>query len=1116
MSRSISSAFVLLILLAACGGDAKKARRAGRVDVPVEKLFTLLPASYTGIDFENRLTDTRDFNVFTYRNYYNGGGVGIGDVNGDGLPDVFLTANQLDNRLYLNRGDFWFEDVTKQARVAGRKAWSTGVVLADVNGDGLLDIYVCNAGNPEGGDRANELFINEGPGDDGVPRFTERAAEYGVDDNGFSVHATFFDYDRDGDLDLYVVNNSYSPVNSFGLQNTRHVRHELGGDRLYRNDDGRFRDVSAEAGIYGSEIAFGLAVTTSDFNKDGWPDLYISNDFHERDYLYLNRGDGTFAEVLEDQMRHISLSSMGADAGDLDNDGWPDLYVTDMLPETDRRLKTTSSFETWDQYQEKLRNGYYHQFMRNMLHRNNADGTFTELGQMAGVAATDWSWATLFADLDLDGYKDIFVTNGIYKDVIDQDFIDYFAGVLFRTVSREDLDYPELLGKIPSVRIPNYAFHNLGGLAFTNRAEEWGLATPSFSNGAAYGDLDGDGDLDLVVNNVNHEVFVYRNEADTLLDHRFLKVQLAGEGRNRFGIGAKVTVRNGDRVFYQEQMPARGFQSSVDPVLHFGLGRLDTVESVTVQWPDDRIEVFTRVPTGQTLVADQRNATIRGTEWEERASPARPRFAEVTEQVALDYVHRENVANDFDRHPLWARMLSTEGPALAVGDVNGDGLDDVFLGGAKESPGRLLVQQPGGGFVPGDATAFEQDRISEDVGAAFFDADGDGDLDLYVAGGGSEFSEMAPALRHRLYLNDGTGRFEKAADRLPSLYVPGSCVRPGDFDGDGDLDLFVGGRSLPWAYGRIPRSTLLQNDGHGRFIDVTEAVAPALAKIGMVTDAVWADHDGDGRLDLVVVGEWMPVTVFRNTGGRLEPLAGSGLEKTHGWWNRIVADDFDGDGDLDFVAGNLGRNTKLRATATEPLTLYVGDFDRNGVVDQILAYYQNGRLYPAALRKDLLRQLPYLAKKYPTQASYAGQPITDVLTEAQRRDALVHSVYLLDTVYIENLGDGTFRVVPLPDEAQVAPVYGILPGDFDGDGHMDLLLAGNFFEMQPEFGRLDASHGLLLRGDGRGAFSPVPARESGFRAEGQVRHVAYVNAANGGRLVLLARNNDRPQLFRIL
>ena len=1099
---------------------------AGAPD-PDGHLFTRLPSSYTGVRFENRVSETKDLNVFTYRNFYNGGGVAIGDLNGDSLPELLLTSNVDGNRLYLNRGDFRFRDITREAGVRGKGFWGTGVALADVNADGRLDIYVLYAGKVDGERRANELYINQGVGEDGLPTFKEMAADYGIADEGYGTHAAFFDHDRDGDLDLYVLNNSFRPAASFGLRNIRHIRDPDGGHKLFRNESGRFVDVSERAGIYGSEIAFGLGVSVSDVNRDGWPDIYVSNDFFERDYLYINNKNGTFVESLEQQMPYISYFSMGLDIADINNDAWPDIYVTDMLPEGEERLKTTASFEGWDVYQAKLRNGYYHQFMRNMLHLNNGNGTFSDVGQMAGVARTDWSWSALIADYDLDGRKDIYVTNGLGKDVTSQDYISFLANdeTMRSAVEGKKVDFSKLVKAMSSTKLPDYAFRNEGDLRFSNQSAGWGLDTPSFSNGAAYGDLNGDGALDLVVNNVNDEAFVYRNNARRANKNRYLQVRLEGEGQNRFAIGAKVFLEGrglgvegrGSRVegrgdtLMQELVPTRGFQSSVDYVLTFGLGQRDTVATVRVEWPDGRVSTLKNVAANQRIVIRQAGAVhpLPSTR-----NPLPSVLTALPDTGILPFRHRENDFVDFDRERLMPKMLSTEGPYMAVADVNGDGLDDAFIGGAKEQPGQLFVQQRDGRLVSRNTSVFEADKISEDLGAVFFDADGDRDLDLYVVSGGSEYTESAPALADRLYLNDGRGNFRNAEGHLPAENVSGARVAAGDFDGDGDIDLFVGGRVVPWRYGIDPASALLKNDGRGRFTNVTKQAASGLEQVGMVTDAIWQDVDGDRRLDLVVVGEWMPITIFRNEGGgRLARMDVRGLEKSHGWWNRIVAGDFTGDGKVDFVVGNLGLNSRFPASDSQPTTMYVKDFDGNSFVEQILAYYSGGKSYPLPLRDDLIKTLPYLKARYPSHKNYALQTVSDVFSSNDLDGAVVKKAHTFATSLVRNNGDGTFTLVSLPREAQLAPVYGILADDFDNDGKSDLLLAGNFDAVKPEIGRLSASYGVLLRGDGEGGFSAVHATESGFVVPGQARDIQRIDTRHG-KLFVVTRNNDRPLVFR--
>ena len=1072
-------------------------------------LFELMGSDKTGIVFENTLQYSDKFNIYRYRNFYNGGGVAIGDLNNDGLPDIYLTANMNENRLYLNKGGFQFEDITFQAGVGGKRGWSAGISLADINGDGFLDIYVCNSGSIDGDDRKNELFINNGD-----LTFAERAQEYGIDDNGFSIHGVFFDFDKDGDLDLYLVNNSYHAIGSFNLtNNVRDIRDSLGGDKLFRNDNGKFVDISAQAGIYGSVIGFGLGVTVGDFDMDGWLDMYVSNDFFERDYLYHNNGDGTFTESLESRMRSISAASMGADLADINNDGFPDLFVTEMLPKDNKRLKTVTTFESWDRYQNSVHNGYYHQFTRNMLHLNNGNSTFSEIGRFAGVHATDWSWGALMADLDNDGFKDLFVANGIYQDLTNQDYLQFISNEeTQRMIIREEgVDYKSLIAAIPSVRVPNFVFRNNGDLTFTDKAQEWGLSEPSHSNGSAYGDLDNDGDLDLVVNNVNMPLFIFKNKSSELLpNQRYINVSLHGKGANTMAIGAKVTIKHGGKQFYLENIPVRGFQSTMDSRLHFGLGEVAHIDSLVVEWPDGNYTFLTKVMTNQHLKLYQEDAQQIS-----RSKPPieNPRFA-VINNHGVDFVHTENPYVDFERERLIYHMLSTEGPAMSVGDVNGDGLEDIYIGGAKGFAGSIFLQKMDGRFSKLQTTVFENDKQSEDVDSEFFDADGDGYLDLYVASGGSEYASSSFALADRLYINDGNGNFSKSDQILPaSKFESTACVRSNDYDGDGDLDLFVGIRLRPYLYGVPVNGYILNNDGKGVFTDLTSDIAPDLIELGMITDAVWTDIDSDGDDDLIIVGEYMPVKVFLNEGGKFIDFTGkANLSKTNGWWNCIAVVDLDQDGDIDLVIGNHGLNSRFHASVNKPVSMYINDFDGNGTAEQIICVYNGDTSYPLALKHDLVRQLPALSKKYVKYESYGNETIEDIFTPDQLEKSIRLDAYNFESSIFINNGDGTFDVRPLPDRAQFSPVYAIHFGDFNSDGFIDLILGGNLAGVKPEVGKYDANYGLVLKGAGSNHYIPLSIQEAGIQIEGDVRQFRELNTGSGKR-ILIAKNNDSVQII---
>lgn len=1062
--------------------------------------FRRVNPQQSGITFENTLTDSKVFNILNYLYYYNGGGVAIGDINGDHLPDIFLTANQLPNKLYLNLGNWQFEDITEKAGVAGSYDWSTGVSMADVNGDGWLDIYVCNLGKYLDKQGQNELYINQQDG-----TFKESASEWGLDLVGFSTQGYFMDYDLDGDLDLFQLNHSINPAGQVGPASQRSGLDSLAGDRILKQENGRFTDVSATAGIWRSKLGYGLSAAISDLNKDGFPDIYVCNDFHEDDYLYLNQGNGTFQDVAGDWIGHSSRFSMGSDWADLNNDARPDLMTLDMKPWREKILKTAESPERFDIYQYKLRFGYRDQYPRNALQVARASGSFQEWGQLLGLSETDWSWSVLMADFDNDRQKDIYITNGIYRRPNDMDYLKFISDPkivrkLTGAPSEEELAF---IKKMPSIALPNAFFQQKEGFSFENRLGSWTDTMPSFSNGAAYGDLDRDGDLDLVVNNINAPASLLENT----LGGSYLRLQLRGNQANSHAIGSKVWLYQGGEQQYLELQPARGFQSTVEPLLHFGLGNMG-VDSLRIEWPDGGRQLIKTPAIDTTLVILQ----------ESGLSPdsAPPGAAAPTEWVSLPaqripFNHTEDDFSDFSREPLIPHLLSREGPKAAVGDVNGDGWDDVYMPGAAGQAGQLYLQSRSGSFRPTQADLWAQFAEAEEIEALFFDADNDQDEDLYIVCGQTRSGTGQPIHQDRLYLNQN-GQFVLAEGSLPEMTQGGSCIDFADIDQDNDLDLVVGARNVPGAYGLSPKTTLLINDGKGHFSNETKSLAPQLARIGMVSDVLWVDLDGDVQVELVVVGEWMPITIFkRGADGEWTPQAFAGLDQSEGWWNSILAVDLDGDGDQDLIGGNLGLNSSIQANPDEPCTLYAADFDQNGTIDPIMCYYREGNSYPVAHRDELLGQLISLRRKYPDYQAFAGKSVEELLDAAQLARAVQRRAVSFASQVFWNEGNA-FRAEALPREAQLAPVYGMLYLEGGISPRPGLYIAGNFYGVGPDRGRYDASEGLCLRYID-GAWTVVPALQSGFVIPGECRALRAVQA-RGGIRILATRNGAPPLLLR--
>lgn len=1100
------------------------------VRMHAQPLFTRMSEKQTGISFLNKIEEDDSLNVMRYEYLYNGAGVGIADLNNDGLDDIFFSSNTGPCKLYLNKGNFRFEDVTRTAHVAGNGTWCTGVSIADVNGDGLMDIYVCHSGKYDDSTKlCNELYICQGI-KDGIPVYKEMAKEYGLDAPGTqSTQAVFFDYDKDGDLDMFLLNHSNHTYNPYlNTRKTRATRDMHFGNRLFRQDRDaaghiHFTDVTLKAGIINNPLNFGLSVTVSDVDGDGWPDIYTTSDYTERDCFYLNNHDGTFTESLERSFTHISKYSMGSDIADYNNDGRPDVITLDMLPEDNHRQKLLKGPDEYDAYHLLLDSGYYHQQMRNMLHLNEGLDDqghlrFSEIGQLAGVSNTDWSWSPLLADFDNDGWKDLFVSNGYLRDFTDLDFLKYAVpDAKIAAAKRGDQNFRtiDLVRKMPANKLSNYIFHNNGDLSFTNVTADWGLSMPTVSNAAAYADLDNDGDLDLVVCNNNEPVMVYRNNENELKGNHWLRLRLTGRGLNTKAYGTKAVLTSTDGVSQLEELyPVRGYQSSMAPELFFGFPKGQSIVRVAITWPDDSVTVLNSPAADQTLEVREENVSPAP------SAPARGRlFTNVTGVSGIGFRHKENEFIDFKDEPLLPYQLSREGPALAKADVNGDGLDDVFFGGAIGQGGQLWLQTKDGHFQPAPSQPWATDTVYEQVNALFFDANGDGAPDLYIVSGGNEYAAPSEGYQDNLYLNDGKGNFTKApADALPVMNSSKFAIAAGDFDHDGRMDLFVGGRGAPGSFPLPSPSYLLRNashDGIVKFTDVTDGVCPDLRLPGMVKAAVWAALDDATYPSLLIAGDWMAPKLFRNDKGRLtDASAAAGFTGLDGMWSSITAADVDGDRRTDFILGNCGLNNQFKASAAQPLSLYVADFDDNGSLDPILCYYIQGKSYPMASRDELLDQMVGLRKKFNSYKAYADATMQDIFPVEKLAQAKVLHCYQLASGVLYNKGGGRFSFSPLPLPAQFSRVSGAVLDDFDGDGKKDLLVAGNFFPWRTQLGRGDASLGMFLKGPGP-EFRAVDPAVSGCYIGGDVRGMVEVRGPGDAIWIIVAKNNDAVQVVKV-
>lgn len=1096
----------VVAFLGACKDNGKKNDDDGNDNTKTKKtLFTYLSPDESGINFVNKVNEKDSINVLNFLNYYNGSGVAMGDIDNDGLIDVFLTANTSGCKLFRNKGNFQFEDITDKAGIK-TPGWSTGAVMGDVNNDGFMDIYLCRSGVWENSVTNNLLFINNQDG-----TFTESGKEYGVDDANLSNASALFDMDNDGDLDLYVLNfpNRFDMyLDNQILNNTR--AEESSTHRMYENlGNGKFKEITKPAGMF--SFGFGLSATPGDFNRDGLMDLYVCNDFMSADFLYINNGDKTFTNKHQEYFKHTTFSSMGSDVADFNNDGLIDVMIVDMLPEDNYSRKMMAGSVNWDIFQMAIRMGYGQQFMRNTLHLNNGEGYFSEISGFAGVVATDWSWTPLFVDFDNDGYKDLFVSNGAYKDVTNNDFLNYQYDEL-RNKDKKNFDRRKLLDNIPSKKIMSYVFKNKGDLTFENKTLDWGITEKKYaSTGAAYADLDNDGDMDIIATSTNDNVLVYRNNANDLLKNNYLKLKLKGTKSNSFGYGTKVTVKAGGNEQYFECSGIRGFQSSSDPFINVGLGKSETVDEITIVWPSGYMQKLQNVKPNQILTISEEDATEEFKNNKERINKP---FEDITVPGNLKFTHFEDNFVDFKRDRLAPHMLSRLGPGIAVGDVNNDGKDDFFIGnGAETVGGTLFVQDNTGSIRKASSQPWRNNNKADNMGCLFFDLENDGDLDLYIANGGNHDAFYPDTYQHHIYINDGKGNFKQSAIPSP-LKMSASTVVGADFDNDGDIDLFVGGRSLPGKYPKSVPSAILRND-NGKLVDATEQILPELSNAGMVCTALWTDCNGDNKVDLVVTGEFMKIEIFINQNGKLvNKTREFGLAESSGWWNSISAGDFDNDGDMDYIVGNRGLNGFFKATPAEPVRVYANDFDKNGSLDPILTYYVMGQECVHAELKDLASHMPTIQRNYSKYHEYAIQQPDQIFTKAQLQSSFkVEAKYFASVMLVNNNNKG-FTIKELPARAQLGPIYGTSVIDYDDDGNLDVLLSGNSLSVQIEMGFEDALNGLVLKGDGNGGFTPLINTQTGYKTPYDAKSVARLSG-KGYELFLVGNNLNFMQGIRL-